>query len=75
MMGAIEIRATHPYGFRSGQWAWLARVEWFAGRACFFVQFPDLAVDHWPIQDPADPYEFRQRHDPTLDRAFDETYR
>lgn len=55
----VEIRATHPYGFRSGQWALLFAVQWFNDRPCYHVIFPDGFTDHWPVNDPADPYEFR----------------
>lgn len=55
----FNIRATHPYGFRSGEWAEIREVVWENNRPCFSVRFVDGAMDTWPIYDPADPYEFR----------------
>ena len=55
-----EIRATHHYGFRSGQWARiLSTVPAPNGRDCYLVQFPDGVTDWWLVNDPSDPYEFR----------------
>lgn len=56
----VQIRATHHYGFRNGQWAFLISVIWMNNRACYKVLFPDGVIDYWPIYDPADSYEFRQ---------------
>lgn len=54
-----EVRQTHPYGFRSGQWARaLTTVESF-GRPCWLVEFPDGAQDWWPIEDANAGYEVR----------------
>lgn len=53
------IRATHPYGFRSGQWAHLVCVVPSEDRDCYLVEFPDGVTDFWALKDPADPYEFR----------------
>lgn len=55
----VQIRATHPYGFRSGQWALVIGLVWTNGRACWHVLFPDGKTDLWPMIDPSDPYEFR----------------
>ena len=58
---AVEIRATHVYGFRSGEWAVITGVEWANERPCYRVRFPDGGTDSWVIEDPSDPYEFRRR--------------
>lgn len=55
----IMIRATHPYGYRSGIWATLVDIEWKNNRPCFKVQFNDGKIDSWPIYDSSDPYEFK----------------
>lgn len=57
-----EIRATHPYAFRSGQWATLLRRERHpeTGRDCYVVRFPDGAKDWWVVADQDEHYEFRQ---------------
>lgn len=56
----VYIRATHPAGYRSGQWARIVDVVWTGSpeRPCFRVQFIDGRFDTWPVYDPADPYEF-----------------
>lgn len=63
----LYIRATHPYGFRSGQWAKVTGVRYLPkqspprerpARAVYVVQFVDGFTDLWPIYDPSDPYEF-----------------
>lgn len=60
----IEIRSTHPYGFRSGTWAEILGVEWKNDRPCFKIMFPeDRFVDWWPVHDEWDPYEFRKGPD------------
>lgn len=59
----VQIRATHPYGFRSGQWAIVIGVVWSNehNRPCYKVIFPeDAVVDFWPLQDTSDSYEFRK---------------
>lgn len=58
----MEIRATHPYGFRSGEWALVLGVGQMAGsepRDSIIVQFSDGEIDTWPVKDPLDPYETR----------------
>lgn len=55
----VDIRATHPYGFRSGEWATIIGVIWMNGQPCYEVQFSDGKVDQWPIHDEWDDYEFR----------------
>lgn len=56
------IRATHHYGYRSGEWAKLVCVltGMRTGRDVYLVEFPDGVTDFWPVDDPADPYEFRE---------------
>jgi hypothetical protein len=56
----VHIRATHPSGFRSGEWAEILGVEWKKDRPCYRVRFLDDKEDSWPVHDPADPYEFRK---------------
>lgn len=53
------IRATHPYAFRSGQWARLAGTvdDPATGRRCWSVQFPDGESDFWPVDDGDHQYE------------------
>lgn len=53
----VDIRTTHPYGFRSGQWARLIGVEWVGYRPCYSVRFSDGVTDQWVMADPH--YEFR----------------
>jgi hypothetical protein len=53
-----QIRATHPYGFRSGEWARVVNVVPARGRDCYLVEFPDGVTDLWPVIDAWDPYEF-----------------
>lgn len=55
----FNIRATHQYGFRSGEWAEVTGIEWQNNRPCFIVRFVDGVTDSWPVYDPSDPYEFR----------------
>lgn len=62
----VNIRATHPDGFRSGEWAEIVDVRWVTltgrnddGRACYAVRFVDGREDVWPVNDSSDPYEFR----------------
>jgi hypothetical protein len=52
------IRTTHPYGFRSGEWARLVMVVPARGRDCYLVEFPDLVTDLWVVDDAAGRYEF-----------------
>ncbi len=58
----MEIRGTHPYGFRTGEWARVLGVGQMADsepRESIIVQFPDGEIDTWPVKDPLDPYETR----------------
>lgn len=54
-----QIRATHPYSFRSGEWAALLTTVPGPDRECYLVQFPDGVTDFWVVGDPAAGYEFR----------------
>ncbi len=56
-----QVRTTHPYGFRSGEWA-IFRHELTdpeTGRRLYLVEFPDYATDLWVADDPDGQYEFR----------------
>ena len=59
-MSGQRIRGTHPYIFRSGEWASLVGVmnDPETGRPCYAVVFDDDAADWWPVDDPAAGYEF-----------------
>lgn len=54
-----EVRATHPAGFRSGEWARVLTTVESRGRPCWLVEFPDGAQDWWPIEDADAGYEVR----------------
>jgi hypothetical protein len=54
-----EVRQTHPYGFRSGEWAHVLTTVTSRGRPCWLVQFPDGATDFWVIADADAGYEVR----------------
>lgn len=55
------IRATHPAGFRSGEWAEvLTTVPSPEGTHCYVVRFPDGVTDFWRVEDPSDPYEYAE---------------
>jgi hypothetical protein len=59
----VKIRGTHPYAFRSGEWATLLRIEPIivpsGVRDCFVVIFDDAAEDLWPVEDSGFDYEFK----------------
>lgn len=69
---AVEIRATHPAGFRSGEWAVVTGAAMVRGRSCYTVRFPDGVIDEWPRFDPDDTYEFRGALDPSTPAEGDE---
>lgn len=54
-----HIRATHPYGFRCGQWAEIKCIVPRDSGDCWLVEFPDGVTDFWRVIDPDDQYEFR----------------
>lgn len=53
------IRTTHPYGFRSGEWAMLRCIIPGPDRDCYLVEFGDKVTDFWAVGDPGAGYEFR----------------
>src|SRR5258705_11818014 len=57
--GMREIRANHPWSFRSGEWAKIVDCRIMNNRACFHVRFQDGAEDDWVCFNAASPYEFR----------------
>lgn len=57
------IRGTHPYVFRSGEWAKLCGTASLPGfpegdRDCYLVEFPDSVSDFWPVADETHGFEF-----------------
>jgi len=59
---AQQIRAHHPYAFRSGEWADLLSITKHAkGRDCYAVRFSDGTSDFWPVDDAMAGYEFREK--------------
>lgn len=60
-----QIRSTHRYSFRPGEWATLlAEGDVQSGWRhrlvrCYAVQFPDGTLDWWPVENPGEPYEIR----------------
>ena len=57
-----EVRQTHRFGYRSGEWAeLLSETEHVRGRRCYVVRFSDGASDFWPVEDPDAGYEFREK--------------
>lgn len=55
-----RIRATHPYAYRSGEWAENAMIVTARGQDCYLVSFPDGRTDLWPVEDPVAGYEFSE---------------
>ena len=55
-----KIRATHPAGFRSGQWATFLGAILFHGHWCYVIEFEDGVIDHWRVVDSLEPYEFTE---------------
>lgn len=57
-----RIRGTHPYVFRSGEWAELVGTmdDPETDRRSYAVKFDDGAVDWWPVSDEAAGYEFAE---------------
>jgi hypothetical protein len=53
-----QIRATHPYGYRCGEWGRILGVTATRDRVCYMVAWDDEDHDLWPVEDPDDPYEF-----------------
>lgn len=67
----IYVRGTHPYAFRSGQWAHLFSIQHDEhGRDIWVVEFPDGKGDAWPSWDSAAGYEVRiQIEEPFNDQS------
>jgi hypothetical protein len=61
MTGVVgqQIKGTHPYTFRTGEWAVIRSVVPGSDRNCYLVEFEDGATDFWPVDDSVEPYEFR----------------
>lgn len=64
----FEIRSTHPYGFRSGEWGRVVGVGTVNGRPCYRICWPPrdtvtgrpLATeDWWVVDDAHESREFR----------------
>lgn len=58
-MRKVLIRGTHPYAYRSGQWAELTGYAQLADRECYKVVFSDGADDLWPVHESGYDYEFK----------------
>lgn len=55
-----QVRSTHPYSFRSGEWATIVREDKREdGKDTWLVQFPDGVTDVWLQFDSPARYEFR----------------
>jgi hypothetical protein len=57
------IRATHPWAYRSGEWAKLTGTAALPGfpegdRPCYLVTFSDGDADWWPVHDSTEPVSF-----------------
>lgn len=52
-----RVRITHPYGFRSGEWAKVLTTVEGPDATCWLVEFPDGATDWWVVDDPDAGYE------------------
>lgn len=56
----IYVRGTHPYAYRSGNWAHLFSIQHDdEGRDLWVVEFPDGAMDVWPSWDKQAGYEVK----------------
>lgn len=70
-VGVKQIRGTHPYSFRSGEWATILTIALTpvvgtngrVVRECYLVQFDDGVKDYLPVVDPDAAYEFRTVQD------------
>lgn len=55
------IRGTHPFQFRSGEWAELLTTAPSPdGKDCYVVRFRDGATDYWRVDDSVERYEFTE---------------
>lgn len=60
--GPLEIRSSHPFAFRRGQWARLV-LAWddpVRGRVCWLVRWPDLVSDYLVVADALAAWEYRR---------------
>ena len=60
------IRATHPYSYRSGEWAVITGTTVYPPgieRACYTVRFPDGAEDIWVMDDSGEPEGYRHGYE------------
>jgi hypothetical protein len=57
----IQIRTTHRYGFRCGEWAQLVRAvaDPESMREIYMVRFADGVIDFWVATDRDGGYEYR----------------
>jgi len=52
------IRPTHPYSFRSGEWARIVTQVTLSERTCYLVEYRD-GVTHWlPVVDEQARYDY-----------------
>lgn len=56
----MQVRSTHPYSFRSGQWADVVADDEVRGRSCWLVVFVDGVTDLWVRDDPDNVLELRE---------------
>lgn len=52
------VRATHPYAYKSGEWAQIAGEVERNGRPCWLIVWADGKTDEWVVDDPHAGYEF-----------------
>lgn len=57
-MKKLYYRGTHPYSFRSGEWAEVVDIM-ISNRWCFVVQYTDGKIDTVPIVD-TNNYELKE---------------
>jgi hypothetical protein len=61
----VQIRHTHRYGYRSGEWAEVMGlvVDKKRSRLNFMIYFADnpTLVDFWPVYEDTEYYEFRAK--------------
>jgi hypothetical protein len=60
------IRATHPYSYRAGEWAWLTGfIGWPPGaeRLCYIVRFGDGTDDFWLVDDSGEAPGYRHGYE------------
>lgn len=57
-----EIRSSHPYAYRSGEWALIIGTDYECG--CYQLKWPNGDTDDWAIIDPVANYQFREPINP-----------